>query len=322
VRRAATRAGASAPPASRKWRRFITSLLSRPATATLNPAAPSKVIPPPAQYTFFRPQLTRARAHAYGPVMRETVIDVGGEKLRFFEAGTGAPVLYLHGAGGANWYPLLEMLSARWRVIAPEHPGFGRSAIPEWMAGVSDLAFFYLDAMAALGLEDVHLLGHSLGGWTAAEIAIRNTARLKSVTLMAPAGIASREEPFGDIFLWSDEEHARNSFVEPALIAARLASLAGADVDIQLQNRAAAARLAWSPRLHNPQLPYWLHRIDVPTLLVWGIEDRICPFSCHLPYLKGIAGAQLFALPRSGHALHTERPAEVAARLDTFFAGA
>jgi pimeloyl-ACP methyl ester carboxylesterase len=252
--------------------------------------------------------------------MREATIEVGGETLRLMEAGSGDPVLYLHGAGGANWYPMLELLSESWHVLAPEHPGFGRSSIPEWMAGVGDLAFFYLDFLDARALDGVHLVGHSLGGWTAAEIAIRSTRRLKSVTLMAPAGVASPEEPFGDIFLWSPEEQARNSFFEPDLVAARLAALASVDVDVMLQNRSAAARLAWTPRLHNPQLPYWLHRIDVPTLLVWGTEDRICPFSCHLPYMRALRGAELYALPRSGHALHTERPSEVAARLAGFFA--
>ena len=254
--------------------------------------------------------------------MRETTVKLGRETVRMFEAGSGDPVLYLHGAGGANWYPLLEMLSAHHRVLAPEHPGFGRSEIPEWMAGIGDLAYFYLDALAGLGIDRAHLVGHSLGGWTAAEIAVRNTTRLRTMTLLAPAGVASTTEPFGDIFLWTQEEHARNSFFEPALIEARLEALADVDLDVFLQNRAAAARLAWSPRLHNPQLPYWLHRIDVPTLVVWGTEDRICPYSCHQTYLDEIAGAELYALPRSGHALHTERPAEVAARLERFFAGA
>jgi pimeloyl-ACP methyl ester carboxylesterase len=253
--------------------------------------------------------------------MRESTIEIKGQSLRLMEAGSGAPVLYLHGAGGPNWYPMLENLSMQWHVMAPEHPGFARSAIPDWMSNVGDLAFFYLDVLEVLGLKDVHLVGHSLGGWTAAEIAIRNTARLKSMALLAPAGVVSAEVPFGDIFLWSPEEHARNSFFDQKLVEARLRGLADVDVDVMLQNRAAAARLAWSPRLHNPQLPAWLHRIDVPTLLVWGVEDRVVPFACHKAYLKGIAGAELFALPQSGHALHTERPGEVSARLDQFFTG-
>ena len=248
--------------------------------------------------------------------MRERMIEVGGDKLRLMEAGSGAPVLYLHGAGGANWYPLLEMLSESWHVLAPEHPGFGRSSIPEWMVSVGDLAFFYLDLLGALDLDGVHLVGHSLGGWTAAEIAIRNTARLKSLTLMAPAGVASPEEPFGDIFLWSPEEHARNSFFEPHLVAERLNALAGVDVDVMLQNRSGCR----TPRLDAASAQSRSFRIGCTGSTFrrcWCGERRIGSVRSRAtcPICARLRGAELFALPRSGHALHTERPSEVAARL-------
>ncbi len=251
--------------------------------------------------------------------MRETTVDVNGQSLRVFEAGAGEPVLYLHGAGGAAWYPLLENLAQTRRVIAPEHPGFGRSKIPQWMMSVGDLAYFYLDMLEALDLKGVHLVGHSLGGWAAAEIAIRNTARLKSVSLLSPAGVRSPDVPFGDIFLWSPEEHARHSFYDKKLIEERIRQLAAADSDVTLQNRAAAARLAWNPRLNNPQLPYWLHRIDRPVLFIWGKEDAICPLACAEPFMKPIKNAELYTLAETGHALHTERPKEVAAKLNSFF---
>jgi len=254
--------------------------------------------------------------------MRESNIDINGQNLHVFEAGDGEPVLFLHGAGGANWYPLLEFLAQKRHVIAPEHPGFGRGKIPTWMMTVGDLAYFYLDVLEKLDLKGVHLVGHSLGGWTAAEIAIRNTSRLKSLSLLAPAGVRSPDVPFGDIFLWSPEEHARHSFYDPKLVEARIQQLASLDQDVVLQNRAAAARLGWNPRLNNPQLPYWLHRIDVPTLFIWGKEDAICPFACAELFMKPIKNAELYALAESGHALHTERPKEVAAKLDTFFASA
>lgn len=252
--------------------------------------------------------------------MQEKTLTIRGESVRLLEAGAGEPVLFLHGASGANWYPLLEELSQRWHVMAPEHPGFGRSTLPDWMMGVGDLAYFYLDMLDELGLGGVRLVGHSLGGWTAAEIAVRNTRRLKSLTLLAPAGVAAAREAFGDIFLWTPEQHARNSYYDQAFAERRIRALAEADVDIALQNRAAAARLLWTPRLHNPQLAHWLHRIDVPTLLVWGAEDRITPFACHERFLGEIRGAELFVLQHCGHALHTERAGEVAARLEAFFA--
>jgi pimeloyl-ACP methyl ester carboxylesterase len=254
--------------------------------------------------------------------MRESVIEVAGTKLRQREAGAGAPVLFLHGAAGAGWDPLLAELSARYRVLAPEHPGFGRAAVPDWMMGVGDVAFFYLDLLQALDLRDAHLVGHGLGGWIAAEIAIRSTERLASLALLAPAGVESAQAPFDDIFAWTTEEFARRHFHDQKLAREWQETQAKLDIDVVLQNRTALARLAWNPRMHNPQLPYWLHRIDVPTLLLWGEDDQVVPFACHEPFRRGIPQAELVALPRSGHALPIERAREVAARLAAFFQGA
>ena len=244
--------------------------------------------------------------------MQETTIDVFGQSLRVAEAGDGPTILFLHGAGGANWSPLHDKLAESHKLIAPEHPGFGKSPTPDWMMSVGDLAFFYLDLLKLRDLRDVHLVGHSLGGWTAAELAIRSTERLASVTLMAPAGCAVEEAAFGDIFLWSPEEAARNQFYSQEMAEKRLAAMANADLDIILQNKATTARLAWSPRLHNPQLPHWLHRIDRPTRLIWGLHDKIIPFACRKPFLDNIDGCDLVEVGECGHLLHSEKPTETA----------
>ena len=176
--------------------------------------------------------------------MRNSVIDVAGTKLGYREAGSGATVLFLHGVAGAAWDPLLEQLSGGYRVLAPEHPGFGRGQIPDWMMSVGDVAFFYLDLMQALDLRDVHLVGHGLGGWIAAEIAIRNTARLASLALLAPAGVETRDAMFDDIFAWTAEEFARRQFHDPKLAEQWQQAQAKLDIDIACRtDRAGAARL-------------------------------------------------------------------------------
>lgn len=253
--------------------------------------------------------------------MRETLLDVRGHRLRALEAGDGPTLLFLHAAGGLSPTPLLRRLAARHRVVAPEHPGFGPGGIPDWMAGMGDLAFFYLDLLKALGLSGTHLVGQSLGGWLAAEIAIRDTSRLRTLSLLAPAGVRG-PVPFGDILLWSPEETARRSCADPAIGEERARIAAQADPVVTARHRAAVARLAGEPLLHDPQLPFWLHRIDVPTLLVWGERDEIIPFPCAELYRRGIPAAELLALPETGHALAQERPDEVAARLEAFFAAA
>ncbi len=246
----------------------------------------------------------------------DQVIDVRGVQIKVQQAGSGAPLLFLHGAGGRNWTALHRRLSSDFRVIAPEHPGFGRSPIPDWMNSVGDLAFFYLDLMEAMDLHGVHLAGHSLGGWTAGEIAIRNTSRLATLTLMAPAGVAVPEAPFGDIFLWSPEQATRAQFFNQALAEKRLA--APADLDLALHNKTAVARLAWSPRLSNPQLPFWLHRINKPTLFVWGREDRIVPYACAQPWRARVPHSQLVTLDECGHAIHNEKPDDAADAIISF----
>ena len=159
----------------------------------------------------------RSNARRLGKPMRQTEIEVAGTTLACREAGAGATVLFLHDAAGASWDPLLEALSVRYRVLAPEHPGFGRGKIPDWMLSVGDVAFCYLDLLHTLDLGDVHLVGHGLGGWIAAEIAIRSGARLASLALLAPAGVESPEAPFDDIFAWTAEEFARRHFHDPKL---------------------------------------------------------------------------------------------------------
>ena len=139
---------------------------------------------------------------------------------------------------------------------------------------------------------------------------------------MAPAGIADAQAPFDDIFAWGAEEFARRHFHDRKLADEWQRTQAELDIDVVLQNRTALARLAWNPRLANLQLPYWLHRIDIPTLVIWGEDDRVIPFQCRETFLREIRQAELLALPKSGHALAIERAQEIAPRLTAFVQGA
>jgi pimeloyl-ACP methyl ester carboxylesterase len=128
-------------------------------------------------------------------------IDINGCKLSFVRAGKGAPLLYLHGTDGlAEWPAILDTLAERFDVVVPDHPGFGASEAPAWIDDVSDVAYCYLDAIEALGLSDLHVVGQSLGGWIALEMAVRSTHRLRSLTLISAAGIHVKGVPKADIF--------------------------------------------------------------------------------------------------------------------------
>src|SRR5438105_119185 len=226
------------------------------------------------------------------------MITVDGTTIRLLRGGSGTPVVFLHGAGGhTGWMPFLEELSQRFDVFAPEHPGFGQSDDPPWLDEVADLAYFYLDLMAGLGLAKVHLIGTSLGGWVAAEMAVRDTARLASLTLVGAVGITAGGEPIPDIFRLPVEENLRRFYADPERAARRLGDLARADMNIVAKNRATVARLAYRPRFYNPALGKWLHRINVPTLLLWGAADGLVPPAFGEAYRVLIPGSRLVVLP-------------------------
>ncbi len=167
------------------------------------------------------------------------------------------------------------------------------------------MAYFYLDFLKQLNLRNVTIVGSSMGGWMAMEIAVRDTSRLKSLVLVSPAGIAAPGARPADIFLMPPEVLVRNLFVDQKLAEARLA--APEDVDVALKNHSTTARLAWEPRLHDPFLPKWLHRIDVPVKIIWGREDRILPVGISKELKRLMPGAELHVMDNVGHLPHAER---------------
>jgi pimeloyl-ACP methyl ester carboxylesterase len=247
-------------------------------------------------------------------------VTIGGARIRLLRGGrTGAaPLLFLHGAGGhTGWMGFLEELSQRFEVFAPEHPGFGQSDDPPWLDEVGDLAFFYLDFIRHFGASGVHLIGTSLGGWIAAELAVRNTAPLASLCLVGAVGILADGEPIPDIFRMPVDENLRRFYADQDRARRRLDDLDKADMSVAAKNRATVTRLAYRPRFHNPGLAKWLHRIDVPTLLLWGEKDGLVPPAFGEAYRPLIPGARLVVLPDAGHAPFDEqKDAFLAAYLD------
>lgn len=250
----------------------------------------------------------------------DTMVSVAGCRIRLMRGGRGAPVLFLHGSGGVGiWLPCMAQLARRFDVIAPEHPGFGASDTPPWLDTVSDLANFYLGFIEQLDLRGVHLVGSSLGGWIAADLAVRNGSRLASLTLIGAAGIHVKDVEQVDGFLDNEEQRIRNLFHDRDLAEAVIASSARPELeDTMLKNRTTTARLAWQPRNHDPQLRKWLHRIKVPTLLIWGDDDKVFPRDYALAYQELIPGAKVVVLPECGHLPHVEKGEVFVAEFEAF----
>ena len=253
-------------------------------------------------------------------VAAENTIDVRGCKLHLRRAGRGEPLLFLHGAQGLNGRePGLEALAKSFDVIAPDHPGFGRSDNSELIDDASDLALFYLDLLDTLKLDRVHVVGQCIGGWVALEMAIRTTERLE----IAGAGFERGHPREGR----AARRHVRLLGGRAAQAPVRRHGCGGMAAswratpdleDIYDRNRAAAAKYSWSPRLCNPKLERWLHRIDVPTHIIWGQDDQVIPPAYAAALKESIAGATATTLPDCAHLPHIEQPQAFADEVSQF----
>jgi pimeloyl-ACP methyl ester carboxylesterase len=251
---------------------------------------------------------------------RHQTRDIG---VRLFRSGSGTPVLYLHGAGGyPGWIPFFERLATRHDLLVFEHPGFGGSDTPDWIRNVPDMAMYYLDLLDELGLEGVHLIGFSLGGWIAAELAIRNAARLQSLSLIAPAGIRVKGVPMGDNFIWGPEEAIHNLVYDQALAEMMLQQTPSEEeAERQLHNRFMAAKLGWQPRWFNPDLERWLHRIKLPTLVLWGENDNLLPVRYAELWKERVPAARIEIASQCGHLVPAEKGDWAARQILDFVAG-
>jgi pimeloyl-ACP methyl ester carboxylesterase len=242
--------------------------------------------------------------------------------IELWQGGAGPDLLYLHGGGASDLFrdstaPFLVELARRFRVVVPEHPGFGHAERPAWLDNIHDLAYFYLDFLRERGARELHLLGHGIGGWIALELAVRSTARLSRLTVAGCAGIRVAGIARGDLFLWSPEQAAENLLQDPAARAHHLAML-GRDMSAEdrresLRNRETLALLAWEPRLYDPDLEKWLHRIDVPTHVIWAQDDRLLSLPHGEAIAAAIPGTRLSVVPESRHLMQFDQPARFAA---------
>ena len=258
------------------------------------------------------------------PDYTQSFLDIGGGRVNLLRGGTGEPLLFLHGGGGGGiWHPFLDKLAQRFDVLAPEHPGYGQSETPPWLDTIADLAYFYLDVLKSLDLERVHLVGHSIGGWIAAEIGVRSTARLKTLTLVSSAGLHLKNVPEIDAFLQNEEQGLRAVFHDQAVADRVLATPPSPEqADIALKNRFTTAKLIWQPRGYNPHLYKWLHRIDVPTLILWGESDRLLPPAYAEEFHRLIPGSKVTVFPACGHLPNIEKPDVFVETVSRFVAGA
>lgn len=254
-----------------------------------------------------------------GPTIR-----IAGVDLAIEERGTGRPLLFLHaGEGLQPERPWLDLLARDHRVIAPHHPGFGPSALPDWFGSVEDLAYLYLDLADALELGDAVLVGACFGGWIAAELAVRNTARFAGLVLADPLGIkvgGVLDRDIADMHAMSRETFLQRAWSDPADGALDVAGMSDEQLAGIARGRESFALYGWKPYMHNPRLGRWLHRVDCPTHVLWGEDDRIVTPDYGQAWRAAIPGATMEIIPGAGHFPHWEQPEAFAAALGRFVA--
>jgi pimeloyl-ACP methyl ester carboxylesterase len=245
----------------------------------------------------------------------DELLEVAGTRIQVLQGGAGEPLLLLHGAGGnPGWRPYHQALAQQCTVYAPSHPGYDRSSRPDWISTMTDLAHFYRHVIEELRLAPVHLMGFSMGGWLAAEIAAMCPAYLKSLVLVDAAGIKPAVGEIAEILMVSQDVANKLQFYDPAQVpeddTVVHRPLTPEEEAVQWRNREMTSRLCWKPYFHNPKLPAYLRGVQVPTLIVWGKDDAIIPLNCGELYHQALSHSRLHVIDRCGHAPALEKPQE------------
>jgi pimeloyl-ACP methyl ester carboxylesterase len=266
------------------------------------------------------------------PEFVEEYVDAPIGKIQLWRAGSGPQLVYLHSAGGEHVHPALEQLAESFEVIVPIFPGFEESEGLDEIDGMDDAIFHLLDLWEILGLDAPPILGLSLGGWLALELATRYPERVSKMVLVNPVGIYLPEAPMAEMFGRTPGELADMLFADQTYpVAAAMHAMdafagdVGKETEIPLEfvlpmwkALGATARLGWDPYLHNPKLRGRLRRITAKTLVVAGAQDGLVPLAYAETYAAEIPGARLEVIEGAAHWLPFEKPDELTALTRAF----
>lgn len=247
---------------------------------------------------------------------------VRGTEIEIRTLGSGRNLLFLHpGSGLRNHDMFLQRLAAEFHVVAPSHPGFGASELPNEFTTVDDLAYFYLDLLEDLDLNDVILVGASFGGWIAAELAIKCTSRLSALVLISPLGIKCgdrRTRDITDLFAYPAYEQDGFLYRDEAMRRRTYGDMPQEQLLETARNFESFAMFGWSPTLFDPKLRQRLSRVHLPTLVLCGDSDAVVPARYGMEYAGQIPGAHAAIIANAGHYLHIDQMDATVSSINAF----
>jgi pimeloyl-ACP methyl ester carboxylesterase len=238
---------------------------------------------------------------------RESFAD--GLTVRIDERGSGRPILVLHGGGGPQSVSsFAEALSTRAHILTPIHPGFAGEPRPKWFNSIDDLALTYLELLERLDLRDVMVVGFSIGGWIASELAVRDTTRLSSIVLVDAVGIQVEGHDIADVFPLTTDELSALSYHNPAAFRIDPATLGHDQVAAMAANFQAPGVYGQVPGMRDPKLRRRLGRVTIPALVVWGESDGVVDADYGRAYAQSLPNARFKLIPEAGHVPQIEQP--------------
>jgi len=265
------------------------------------------------------------------------VLDVRGRKVAVLETGAGAPLVYLHGFAdvhgvAGNLQPFHQRLAQAARIIAPAHPGCAGSDELD-SCSIDDVVFHYLEVFDALALERFDLVGHCVGGWIAAELAVRHPEKVARLVLIGACGLFVPGEPIGDVFMHAQPERGVDYATLRALLfcdanaptALRFFPNGRGDLDEEMRRyqmlRFGSFVGFKPPYFYHRELRERLYRASMPSLVIWGGNDRMVPPAHSGAYEVGLPAAHREVIDGAGHAVHLEHGEHVAELVRQFHAG-
>jgi pimeloyl-ACP methyl ester carboxylesterase len=258
--------------------------------------------------------------------VNDTTMKIAGIDLEVLTTnGSGhryGALLFLHsGQGYDPWRPFASQLAAERQLVAPSHPGFGKSGLPYWLDSIDDIAHIYLELLDRLDIAQVDVVASSVGGWIAADMASKAPERFRRLVLVAPVGVKTGPADkldIPDLFAMPQGDVDKLVYRDASRMAADFSKLPDDELTVVFRNREALALLVWEPWMHNPKLKHRLHRIEAPALLIRGDADGVVSDAYLQAYAKLLPNARTLTIADAGHLPHLEQPQALQAAISQF----